>query len=509
MRNFSRKNVSTIVLLLLIFELGFFNPSIQPTVHAYGTIARRHSFETGLYSTKPDDISVYEDLGFEQMNYINYTVNHKVEFYVSGASTVDFYFVVFSDHSPYQEVKIVGTSHPITETTTDKHGNHIVVLSNIHLRRRQAFNVTFTFEITIWLIDYEMDPNNIGEYDPSSEIFQEYTKAEEYIESDHPEIVQKAQEIVGSETNAYHMAQAMLDWVNNNIEYEDQEEEMGALWALENRKGDCSEYAFLFTALCRAVGVPARTVRGSSTDAVLDGGTFMDEEIGWHLWAEVYFPNYGWVWIDPAWGWFADNDPVHISQRHSVKAEYRSAHRTFQFYSCHWRYRGASPSLQRQIFEVDVPEVDADNDGLTNVEEYRIGTIGLNPDTDDDGLSDGDEVKTYGTDPLISDSDSDGLTDGEETSLGTSPSKADTDDDLWNDSIDPMPTNFFLPNFIIIAISIGIVGLVVFVRRRRRAPTEMVPPSAPPTYYCPTCGSELIYIPEYQRWYCPNCKKYV
>ena len=35
-------------------------------------------------------------------------------------------------------------------------------------------------------------------------------------------------------------------------------------------------------------------------------------------------------------------------------------------------------------------------------------------DSDDDGLLDGDEVDTHGTDPLSDDSDGDGLTDGDE-----------------------------------------------------------------------------------------------
>jgi hypothetical protein len=42
---------------------------------------------------------------------------------------------------------------------------------------------------------------------------------------------------------------------------------------------------------------------------------------------------------------------------------------------------------------------DPDHDGLTNLEEYQHGTDPTNPDTDGDGLSDGDEVHFYGSDP--------------------------------------------------------------------------------------------------------------
>lgn len=43
---------------------------------------------------------------------------------------------------------------------------------------------------------------------------------------------------------------------------------------------------------------------------------------------------------------------------------------------------------------------DADRDGLTNEEEYRLGTDPNNADSDNDGLADGDEVHVFGTNPL-------------------------------------------------------------------------------------------------------------
>ncbi len=77
---------------------------------------------------------------------------------------------------------------------------------------------------------------------------------------------------------------------------------------------------------------------------------------------------------------------------------------------------------------------DDDNDGLTNAEERRYGTDPNNPDTDGDGLTDGEEVKRYHTNPLNPDTDGDGLSDGEEVhKYHTDPTKWDTDGDGLSD----------------------------------------------------------------------------
>ena len=55
---------------------------------------------------------------------------------------------------------------------------------------------------------------------------------------------------------------------------------------------------------------------------------------------------------------------------------------------------------------------DADADGLTNAEEWDLGTHPRSGDTDADGLSDFDEVMVAGTDPTDPDSDGDGVLDG-------------------------------------------------------------------------------------------------
>jgi outer membrane protein OmpA-like peptidoglycan-associated protein len=77
---------------------------------------------------------------------------------------------------------------------------------------------------------------------------------------------------------------------------------------------------------------------------------------------------------------------------------------------------------------------DKDNDGLGKCDEELIGTDPQNPDTDGDGLNDGDEYLTHTTNPLQEDSDSDGLNDyAEIMNHKTDPLKADSDNDGLKD----------------------------------------------------------------------------
>lgn len=101
----------------------------------------------------------------------------------------------------------------------------------------------------------------------------------------------------------------------------------------------------------------------------------------------------------------------------------------------------------------DVCDDDIDGDGLSNNQESIAGTDPMNPDTDSDGLTDGDEVNNFGTNPLVQDSDGDGLTDYTEIAYDgnaaaytpgqdLNPLSPDTDSDGFPDGNDPIPLDF-------------------------------------------------------------------
>jgi hypothetical protein len=80
-----------------------------------------------------------------------------------------------------------------------------------------------------------------------------------------------------------------------------------------------------------------------------------------------------------------------------------------------------------------------DGDGLSYADEIKLGTDPEVADTDRDGLTDGEEVNSYNTNPLNKDSDGDGVLDGQEILNGTNPLNRDTDGDGLPDGSDPFP----------------------------------------------------------------------
>ncbi len=78
--------------------------------------------------------------------------------------------------------------------------------------------------------------------------------------------------------------------------------------------------------------------------------------------------------------------------------------------------------------------IDNDTDGLINLMEFEYLSDPFNYDTDNDIISDGEEVFLYQTNPILNDTDFDELIDGNEIFIYfTDPKNNDTDDDLMPD----------------------------------------------------------------------------
>jgi transglutaminase-like putative cysteine protease len=107
----------------------------------------------------------------------------------------------------------------------------------------------------------------------------------------------------------------ILKWMKKNIEYKTETKNITVLdfknveEIVKRGHAECRGYSMLFTALCRAAGVPARPVWGIIRIPPVPNqpkGNFAS-----HNWAEVYFPGSGWIPVDPqkpeTLGWLPSN----------------------------------------------------------------------------------------------------------------------------------------------------------------------------------------------------------
>jgi hypothetical protein len=135
-----------------------------------------------------------------------------------------------------------------------------------------------------------------------------YLDPQLYVESDDPQIEAAARSL--RRAHMEDTAKSIFQWVSRHItEHKYMGREKGALYAFQNRRGDCTEYADLFAAMCRAVDIPCRRVGGwiCRESCVLAPS-------GYHNWAQFYM-NGRWHLADPQKKVFMKNPGDYISMR--------------------------------------------------------------------------------------------------------------------------------------------------------------------------------------------------
>ncbi len=124
------------------------------------------------------------------------------------------------------------------------------------------------------------------------EKLKKYLEPEIFIESDHPDIIARAEKITDGAEDSWDAAIRLSKWVGKEIR--------GAvpggttaINTLRVMEGECGSHSRLLTAFCRAVGIPARLSIGCMYSPWY-GGSF-----GQHAWTEVYMgEDVGWIAID-------------------------------------------------------------------------------------------------------------------------------------------------------------------------------------------------------------------
>ena len=188
-------------------------------------------------------------------------------------------------------------SHPF-QLILDDWGNQILHFTFKNLPPYAHRVVTIKADLMLANMPNPVQDNNLDDY----------LSVEKYIEAGNPLI--KAQALTLKAQSPIQTSENIYQWVANHVTYSGfSGKDRGALYAFKSRKGDCTEFMYLFVALCRANQIPARCMGGyiCRQNEILKPG-------GYHNWAEIY-ENGTWQPVDPQKRVFKENPSQFIAMR--------------------------------------------------------------------------------------------------------------------------------------------------------------------------------------------------
>ncbi len=205
-------------------------------------------------------------------------------------------------HAPAQETSMqrcrsLEISHP-HELIRDELGNQVLHLS---------FSDFSPYASKIVTVKAELESQERPRAMPfaGTKIF---LQPEKDIESDHPEIITLANTLKG--ISPAETVKNTFTWVAHNLRSIGYlKNSRGALYALRNKEGDCTEFMSLFVALCRANRIPARGIGG-----YVCAGDCIVTPTAYHNWAEFYLDG-AWRIADPQKKVFMENESQYVAMR--------------------------------------------------------------------------------------------------------------------------------------------------------------------------------------------------
>ena len=156
----------------------------------------------------------------------------------------------------------------------------------------------YTVSITYWLDRTALETRITAAkvtstYDRDWKLYKVFTSPDSIVPSADRQVTALAERTVGRETNPYYKARDLYRMIIKDFApRKGGNPDVTAF--LESHQGDSFDYNRLYTALLRAVHVPARVIAGSYI--------FTDGTTTFHYWAEYYLHGFGWIPVDSFMG---------------------------------------------------------------------------------------------------------------------------------------------------------------------------------------------------------------
>ena len=144
----------------------------------------------------------------------------------------------------------------------------------------------------------------------------EFIQSSYFINSADTRVKKLATEAIRQERDTWRQALAIELWVHRHMHASSDQALAPADHVARTLRGDCTEYAMLTAAMCRAVGIPSRTAVGLIYADLRSGPVF-----AFHMWTEVWIKG-AWVPIDATLG------KGHVGATH-LKISDQSWHETY------------------------------------------------------------------------------------------------------------------------------------------------------------------------------------
>ncbi len=230
----------------------------------------------------------------EQIEFVHQVRNYGPD----SVKTLDVYLAIAENRDNQEIHQPVRFVPEPTDILTDKWGQKVAHFHFTNLGPTDFTALSMRVAMQLYQVRYYVFPNKVGTLkDIPREIRERYLVDDTKFSLGNPTIQRAVKEAVADETNSYWIARKIYNYVIEHLEYERVGGWNIAPAVLERGNGSCSEYSFVYIAMCRAAGLPARyagsvAIRGD--DASWDNV--------FHRWVEVYLPNYGWIPVDPSGG---------------------------------------------------------------------------------------------------------------------------------------------------------------------------------------------------------------
>jgi transglutaminase-like putative cysteine protease len=229
-------------------------------------------------------------------------------------------------NNSWQTVYLLNVSYPITETKPDSDGNPTAFMqfpeSGLEPNGNLTYNVFYRVVFKPRALQQIFENRSGSLQEIPEDLKTTFCQSTGLWQSDNPLIRDLAFTIAKNETKVLSIVSDFVQWITQNIEYESLDVPRYPIETLMGREGDCDDQANLIIGLCRAVGIPAYLQIGciytpgeNSTRHYWDNlltSTLIN--IGWHGWAVVYVPPWGWLPVDLTYSKGNKSDPLsHIT----------------------------------------------------------------------------------------------------------------------------------------------------------------------------------------------------